>query len=332
MTVQRHNGPGGHYSRQDGFSLIELMVAMTIGLILLAGVIMVVSNSSRSQQEIEKAGSRIENGRFALEMFEREVSHAGYYGEFYDIDPPSSMPDPCSTSLTEIDSGMGLPIQGYSGSKTAGNPAPSCLSDADHRDKTDILVLRRASTATTAIGSLANGEVYLQGLSVNKIVAQADGSETTSSRGLFTLTKLNSDDPANIRKLKTHIYFVGPDDDGVPTLKRLSLVENSGNLTFREEPLATGVEELVVEYGIDGDGDGTATTYVQEPGTVSEWADVVALHVRLIVRGRKPTNGYTDDKTYDLGLEGEYTPDATNYRRNAFVSTTRAANPSMRRE
>lgn len=314
--------------QQNGLSLIELMIAMTIGLVLLAGVVLTVTNSSRTQQEIERLGRQIENGRYAMQLFQEQVPHAGYYGEYYDIREPSSMPDPCSTNVSDIDDALGLPIQGYD--SVSGNPSLTCLSDGEHRDGTDILVLRRASTSTTPIGGLTANEVYIQSLSINKVVAQAAGTEDAGSPGSFDLEKLD-DTPANIRKLRTDIYFIGAGDDGVPTLKRKTMVAD-GTLGWQEELLATGIEQMQVEYGVDTDENGTAHDYDTDPSTVAEWTDVIAVKLHLVVRNERPTPGYTNAKTYDLGLEGTYDPPDDGYRRRAYVSAIRAANPSMRRE
>ena len=65
-----------------GFSLIELMLAMTIGLLILAGLTTVFVNSSQSYGELRKTAEQIENGRYAIEYIAQDLRHAGFYGEF----------------------------------------------------------------------------------------------------------------------------------------------------------------------------------------------------------------------------------------------------------
>jgi type IV pilus assembly protein PilW len=63
-----------------GFSLIELMVAMTIGLILTIGVVQIFS-ASRSTYQLDEGLARAqENGRFAIEFMSREIRHAAHLG------------------------------------------------------------------------------------------------------------------------------------------------------------------------------------------------------------------------------------------------------------
>lgn len=63
-----------------GFSLVELMVAMTIGLILTIGVVQIFS-ASRSTYQLDEGLARAqENGRFAIEFMSREIRHAAHFG------------------------------------------------------------------------------------------------------------------------------------------------------------------------------------------------------------------------------------------------------------
>jgi len=66
--------------RQTGLSLIELMIAMVVGLILIAGVLSIFI-SSRQSYGINGAVAQIqENGRFALDFIRKDTRMAGYMG------------------------------------------------------------------------------------------------------------------------------------------------------------------------------------------------------------------------------------------------------------
>jgi type IV pilus assembly protein PilW len=67
-------------AQQAGLSLIELMIAMVVGLILIAGVLSIFI-SSRQSYGINGAVAQIqENGRFALGFIRKDVRMAGYMG------------------------------------------------------------------------------------------------------------------------------------------------------------------------------------------------------------------------------------------------------------
>jgi type IV pilus assembly protein PilW len=63
---------------QQGFTLVELMIALTISLILLL-VIGTIFTSSRQAFRVQEDNARIqESGRFALEILGRSIKQAGY--------------------------------------------------------------------------------------------------------------------------------------------------------------------------------------------------------------------------------------------------------------
>lgn len=68
--------------RQAGLSLIELMIAITLGLILMTGVVQVFL-SSKTVFSTQQAMSRIqETGRLAINFMARDIRMAAYYGCF----------------------------------------------------------------------------------------------------------------------------------------------------------------------------------------------------------------------------------------------------------
>lgn len=65
---------------QWGLSLVELMIAMVIGLLLILGVMQVFSASRVSYQLSEGISRTQENSRFAIDMLQRDIRMAGHFG------------------------------------------------------------------------------------------------------------------------------------------------------------------------------------------------------------------------------------------------------------
>lgn len=65
-------------SKQQGLSIVELLVAVVIGMLLLTGVIQVFFASKQTYASNEAAARLQENGRFALEFIAQSARHAGY--------------------------------------------------------------------------------------------------------------------------------------------------------------------------------------------------------------------------------------------------------------
>ena len=67
-------------NREDGFTLVELMVALTLGAVVIASVYTVGAASSRHFQEQQRVSQLQLSTRIALERLRRDVSLAGFGG------------------------------------------------------------------------------------------------------------------------------------------------------------------------------------------------------------------------------------------------------------
>jgi type IV pilus assembly protein PilW len=354
--------------RQRGLSLIELMIGLAIGLGLLAALTTVFVNSSRSQAETVRATQQIENGRFATQTIQDDVWHAGFYGRYvaYTTAAPAALPDPCSTNLdtavatpTPLQNSLVFAVQGYNDPATVPTQLSGCLADEDFVPGTDILVVRRAESLVTPSASLTGSAIYLQSVAeaYNPTTLQAMRPVIAlgSSAGSFNLASPTTGELGEIRRFHVHVYFIAPcsvpagggtsctgaSDDGgrpIPTLKRLEL-STSG--AFNVIPLVEGIENMQLEYGVDAvpgslpanspyAGDGMPDSYIAAP-TAAEFSQVVAVRVYLLARANEATQGYTDNKTYDLGLHGTVAS-ADAYKRKVFETVIRVQNVAGWRE
>jgi type IV pilus assembly protein PilW len=57
-------------------TLIELMVAMAIGLVLVLSMLVLYVNIARNQAQLGNTGRQVENGKFALQLLQDDVRHA----------------------------------------------------------------------------------------------------------------------------------------------------------------------------------------------------------------------------------------------------------------
>lgn len=94
-------------SRQRGLSLIELMVAMLIGLFLILGVTQIFISNQRTYLFQQGQLGNQENGRFTLALLSQELLKAGYRS-----DPKSDMT--ADTSLTNCNLAAGAGVAAVS--------------------------------------------------------------------------------------------------------------------------------------------------------------------------------------------------------------------------
>lgn len=346
--------------RARGFSLAELMIASSIGLLILAGLSTMFVKNTRAQQEIEQAHRQVENGRFAIDLLAVDLRNAGYYAEF---DPgvladPAALPALCAANLDELKAGLVLPVQGLDNGATL----PACLSDV--RQGTDVLVVRRTATCIAGVGScapLSSGGPFFQASLCNN-ATELDSpnvadfyalslSEVNLNRHQRDCTPVaNTGTLAAKRRYQTHIYYVANNNragDGIPTLKRLELGSTGEAPTWSTVvPLAEGIENLQVEYGLDLARDGVADLTAANPATanacagaacaVANWRTAVAVRIHVLARNTQASPGYVDHKTYILGRKADGEPHTVAaaedaYKRHVFQTQVALPNPAGRR-
>lgn len=139
-----------------GFSLIELMISIGLSLVIVAALAAIMINISRTNTEMAKSNSQIESGRFAIQVLENDLIHAGFWGgfvpEFDDLnwtfvpaDTPTLVPDPCLSytaanwNFDYINALLGIAVQ-------TGEAAPGTCVLPNKRANTDVLVVRHAQT------------------------------------------------------------------------------------------------------------------------------------------------------------------------------------------
>ena len=66
--------------KQLGLTLVELMVAMLVGLLLMAGILKVFSSNQQTYRVTENLSRVQENGRYAIDILTRSVRKAGHAG------------------------------------------------------------------------------------------------------------------------------------------------------------------------------------------------------------------------------------------------------------
>jgi len=293
QPLERIAGPVGPRRIQSGFSLVELMVSLAISLVILAALVALFVNTSRSNREFERANSMIENGRLAIQVLENDVIHAGFWGtyvpQFDDqtadaapADVPILVPGPClAYNLWNADyenALIGLPVQAYDDEAAC----PALI--LNKVPNTDVLLVRHADTCVPGesvnCAPITPGGLYFQ---VGRCTTDPDPFVLGQSPAApgdpdpFTLLQRECDAtaPAEIRRFVSNIYYVRDyalnPGDGTPTLMR-SEFDVVGGIPqhVAAVPLIEGIEGFRVELGIDDLSEtGAAVDYTEQV----EWQD-----------------------------------------------------------
>ncbi|HEU4517759.1 MAG TPA: PilW family protein [Steroidobacteraceae bacterium] len=298
--------------RQLGLSLVELMVALSIGTFLLAGTISVFGKTRDLYRTNEAAARLQETARYAMSTLEADLRMANYWGLMSRADLIENGPKLDLANLPAVDPSYALPAEltGYAGtidecgamwavklpayieatdSYTLGCAALGAGAVAG----SDTLTIRRASTQVIDAGGLAAsaGQIKLQ---TSRVQGSLFASATLPAGYLPPLSET--------RALVVNGYYIGQDSDqraGTPSLRRKQLDVAGGAPTITDLQIVPGVEDLQVELGADFNEDQNADYFVQ-PGTAIPAGDsIVAVRIWLLVRAEQQESGFTDGRTYD---------------------------------
>ena len=339
------------YRRCRGFSLVELMVAMVITLILLAGIGQIYLSSKKSFTIQDTLGHQQENARYAVEIIAQDLRRASYWGGNADIAlisgtegivPSTANMTTCNDTVNDTTWGRMLYMPMYGKNNT--NSSYDCIPDKDYLGS-DILVTRYQ--APWEKGSLTTPDFEDDRLYLRSSLTASGEALGRVFKGKDNGLKANdmdldlSTDPApseRVAELISHAYYIGPSGSScrgtpVPSLFRESL--NDIGRPEAEE-IATGVEKFEVQYGVDNDGDRSVDEYLCAKGTVdtacpasnqisdTDWGKVIAVQYWLLTRAACPETGYTNDTTYTLA-GNPYKPD-DGYRRQLYTTTVKLRN------
>lgn len=337
----KHAG-AGLGRRQTGVTLVELMVALAIGLIVVAGLAVMFANSSRTGRELEGTSRQIENGRYAADLLAQEIAAAGFYAEVPaqgadHTEPPVCATDPAQMGWDTVSKKRPAALEGKTQAELAGL---SCLSQVSASSPG--LVLRRLDTTPTEVADIDESKamVYVQTSQCNADPASTEYIFGTQ-KSIFALRNIACTAPSSVRRYLSRVYYVascnecsGAGADQTPTLKRAELNGASVAVTS----LATGIEHIAIEYGFDTNGDGAPEIYRTGLSGVAgaednKWSNVVTARIYVMARtAEQASGGYVDSKTYAMGLSGNLGPFNDAYKRKIFVTTAKIQNVAGPRE
>ena len=301
---------------QAGMSLVELLVATTIGLILLGGIYQVFISSDTGYRYNEQLARLQENGRFVLELMTRDGRMAGYWGcagqtdsftsvlnstDFiYDFgqavygleatganlwSDDAGLVDPTST----LGSGMGLsnPVNGSDILVIRGIDPDIRIEATGHMDNVSSDLKITAGLSDDVLDP-NGGEILVVTDCVEATVFQSV-SYTDSNGNLVhntgaSVTPGNStfnfghpyQEDAEILFPRTTVYYLRYNGNNEPSLYRK--IANSA-----VEELIEGVESMQILYGEDTDDNRTVDVY-NTANSVGDWDNVLAVRIGLLLR------------------------------------------------
>jgi type IV pilus assembly protein PilW len=288
---------------ESGFSLIELMIAVTLGLIILAALTTFFVQTSANRTEMERNTRQIENGRYAVDAMREDVALAGFYADTAPLVTPGWVAnDVCPATIANYGFALApgyiapVPVFGYAD----GTGAPGgCFQNLLLGN--DILAIRRFSTEslTPAEAAAAPNRWYLQ----NSQCTEDDPLipfVVAAGAGPFNLQRVVcGGQAAKVWRLREQVYYLrtcsicDPTPDDMPSLWRAEL-DPAGGATMKHSALVEGIQMMKVDYGVDNTGDGLPDLWTRcdvgspcalgDPGAPAVWGNVTAVKIYVLSR------------------------------------------------
>ncbi len=292
-----------NFRQQAGVTLVELMVALSIGSFLMIGAVQVY-NQSRHAFVINESIARVqETAQFAMDTIEADVRMASNWGRHSrgssvvgrsvpgDANPLTlATPVACGAAWA-LD--VSRPVQGDNN-----NFALACGPVGGAQPNSDVVTTRRATVAASA---LQPGRLQIQTTRIQGELFD-DGTVPSAFDPLASET----------HNLLINTYYVATSSTlipGVPTLRRKMLGFAGGAATIVDQEVAPGVENMQLQFGVDVDQDNTVDRYVNPGDAILDPLDVAFIpgarvltaRIWLVVRGISPEVGIQDLRDYEPG-------------------------------
>ena len=251
---------------QSGLTLIELMVAMTLGMgITLAAIALMVAAKSSYLHTAELTVVQ-DSGRYAIDVISRSVRQANYlpydHPRFSTINPAKLSPGIIGLDNRQL---------------AASTPDISAPVSNAANHGSDVLAVR-------FFGSGKNGHG-------DGSVLNCAGFSVPEPTHVTTMNNANDD-------RRWSIWYVAQDGTGEPEL-RCKFLSHRG--TWSSQAIVRGVESFQVLYGVR-DNAGAMRYLNAERMSAADWSRVTVVKVALLVRGEGSTGDI--DKTTRFTLFG----------------------------
>lgn len=286
---------------QKGLTLVEIMIAITLSLVLLAGIMQIFLSSKKSYN-IQQALSRVqENARLVTDIMLRDVTAAGYMGCLGATDEViSTLNDqtanydyavaiegteggagnPDSLTIRRVIEGMSIPVV-----EPMANPTGSIKIDNTNLSYASLNqwdVVTVSDCAGAAVFMITNDPAASGGV-IERDTGAGNAATSGVNEGQYNVTAdlrrvfgSQSSTSAKLYRVASTSYQVLPSESGKTT-----------SLFLSGDELVEGVEDLQIEYGIaNSPASPTTPTIVEQyvdADAVTDWNDVMSVRITFVV-------------------------------------------------
>ena len=323
-------------NRQKGFSIVELMVALLLGLFLVSGVTAMYVSSKQTYRMTDNLSRLQESLRFSLDFMSSDIRMAGYLPCRF---PPTNINAINNGTATWFLDYFNYGIRGYEGGiSTFPTALPAVGTNPGDRvaGSDAIAILKGSVYASSLTFHNSGGNVFtLQNTFDDQsdfqqgsiaivcdprqasIFQVSDAATTTKtvrygdnsyiSPGNTTTSIGSYGEDAQITSYEPVIYYIAMStrNPNVTSLKKqyleARLVGGLETAQMREEEVLEGVESMQILYGLDVDNDQIVDRF-EAANTIAanEWLDVITVRLGLLMATGEEVTTEIDANTYNV--------------------------------
>jgi type IV pilus assembly protein PilW len=296
-------------SYQRGFSIVEMLIAMLVGLFLIGGIVDIFL-SSRQTSSLQISLSKIQqDGRRTINILTTDIRMADYSACYSDL---SAGVENTLNNPTKFAWDLSSTVQGFNNVSNnftiSDSESGGVISDI--LAGTDVLVIKGMTdgvpistnpdnatlTIDATLNKLHKGEILIVANCEHASMFQA--SAVTSTGGVTTIKHATGLTPGNstasvtnsfgadaeIARLSSSIYYLKNDASGNPGMFQSSLEINADGTiaAMQENQLVSNVENMQIQYGVDTDNDQDVDVY-QNADNVADMATVMSIRIALLL-------------------------------------------------
>ncbi len=293
-------------TKQSGMTLIEIMIAMLIGVFLLGGVMQIFMSSRQSYRMQDNLSRMQENGRFAMDFLTRDIRMVGHQGCTAKkatrwLDPKNPNPNPMPMTMAA----EGLGIIGRDNVSNNWNTdfcgtSSGCTVDTDvfsaHYGDICSNLTKNQDTGNANVKIPVPNRCDIKKYDVLLVsdcksadifiatTASPNGGEQTIVHAANQNTSPNLlegyKEDAQLFKLNAFSYFIRKGLNGQPALWRMNTTKQSSGSNPVE--LIEGIESMQILYGEDTNEDNTPDHYLAAGTAGLDMSKVVSVQVELL--------------------------------------------------
>jgi len=293
-----------HYS-QRGLTMVELMVALALGLFLTAGVLHLYAGSKSTNNTLQGIARIQENGRISIERLKLDLRMAGFMGcsNLGVAEPNHIVPDTTFPfNLESVIQGVNNVAAVNADNAVVGSDVLTIItaSPADATLKVNMPAKNSDVVITVNPNSIKSGDTVVITDCENADVFVASEVTDASNQTVIKHKKFEADgttSTANGSNSLSKAYRVNAlilsVEQATYAVRDTGRTDASGNAIlslFKTPPggtpveMITGVEDMQITYGRDTGVDGSADVYDTAAAiTGTQWGSVVSVRIALLV-------------------------------------------------